>query len=255
LRHGLAAPRKAGQHVFKLRQLHLQLPFARPGMARKNIQNQLRAVEHPARQRGFKVAQLRGRQVAVEKHQVGCGRSSHCRDLFHLSLANEGRRIGARTPLHQLRSHSAAGARNQLAELGDGLFDIEDGKRMCASLLRSGTRQTRRLNISRELKGLALGLGFRGPGFRKCDLGAFGAQPRAARTFGSRPATFGSGPAAVCAAPKIHSDQDRAFRLAPQCDLPGMASRKPEGIRACYRCSTAVGVAAGTATGAGPIPV
>ncbi len=50
LRHGFAAPGKARQHVFELRQLHLELAFAGAGVAGKNIEDELGAVEHAARQ-------------------------------------------------------------------------------------------------------------------------------------------------------------------------------------------------------------
>ena len=50
LRHGFASPGQPRQHVLELRQLHLQLAFAGAGVARKNVEDELRAVEHAARQ-------------------------------------------------------------------------------------------------------------------------------------------------------------------------------------------------------------
>jgi hypothetical protein len=47
----------------------LQLAFAAPRMARKNIENQLRSVDYPAFRRCFNVALLHGRKVAVEDNQ------------------------------------------------------------------------------------------------------------------------------------------------------------------------------------------
>ena len=60
LRHGFAAPGEAGEHVFELRQLHLQLAFAGAGVAGEDVEDQLGAVKHAAGKRGLKVAQLRG---------------------------------------------------------------------------------------------------------------------------------------------------------------------------------------------------
>ena len=40
-------PRQPRQHVLQLRQFHLQLTFAGPRMPRKNVEDQLRAVNHP----------------------------------------------------------------------------------------------------------------------------------------------------------------------------------------------------------------
>jgi hypothetical protein len=44
LRHFYTASGKAGQHVFKLRQLYLQLAFAAASVAREYIQDELRAI-------------------------------------------------------------------------------------------------------------------------------------------------------------------------------------------------------------------
>ena len=46
LRHFYAASGKAGQHVFKLCQLHLQLTFTAASVAREYVQDELRAVDH-----------------------------------------------------------------------------------------------------------------------------------------------------------------------------------------------------------------
>ena len=53
LGHGFAAPGQPRQHVFKLRQLDLELAFASAGVTGEDVQNQLGAIEHPARQRGL----------------------------------------------------------------------------------------------------------------------------------------------------------------------------------------------------------
>ena len=128
LRHGFAAAGEARQHVFKLRELHLELALAGAGVAGKDVEDELRAVEDAAGQRGLKVAQLRGRQVVVEEHQVGLRGSGDAGDLLHFAGADQRGRIGTRTALHQLGRHLAAGARHQLAKLGKRLFGVSSGE-------------------------------------------------------------------------------------------------------------------------------
>ena len=47
LRHLHASSGQSRQHVFELRQFHLQLAFARSRVAGKDVEDQLRAVHHP----------------------------------------------------------------------------------------------------------------------------------------------------------------------------------------------------------------
>ena len=110
LRHGFAAPGQPRQHVFELRQLHLQLALACTGVAGEDVEDQLRPVEHAARQRSLEVAQLRGRQVVIEKDQVRVGGRGDSGDLLHLAGADERCGVGARAPLQELCRHFAAGA-------------------------------------------------------------------------------------------------------------------------------------------------
>ena len=95
LRHGFAAAGETRQHVFELRQLHLQLALAGAGVAGKDVENQLRAVEHAAGQSGLKIAQLRGRKIVIEENQIGLRGSRDTGDLLDLagadSVAGSGR--------------------------------------------------------------------------------------------------------------------------------------------------------------------
>ena len=94
LRHRLAPARQAWQHVLKLRQLHLKLALARPCVARKNVQDQLCPVKHPAGQRRIQVAQLGRRQIVIEAHHVRLGGCDNARDLLNLAGPDQRRRIG-----------------------------------------------------------------------------------------------------------------------------------------------------------------
>ena len=127
LRHGFAAAGEARQHVFELRQLHLQLALAGAGVAGEDVEDQLRAIEHAAGQSGFKVAQLRGREVVIEEDEIGVGGSRDAGDLLHFAGADERGGIGARAALEQLGSNLAAGAQEQLAKLGERFLGVETG--------------------------------------------------------------------------------------------------------------------------------
>ncbi len=128
LRHGFASAGEARKHVLELRQLHLQLAFAGAGVAGKDVEDELGAVEHAAGQGGLEVAQLGGREVVVEEHQVGLGGGGDPGDLFDLAGADERGGIGTGAALHDLRGDFGAGARNQLAKLGERLLGIEAGE-------------------------------------------------------------------------------------------------------------------------------
>src|SRR5207302_7442318 len=59
-RHRRALARKPRQHVIQLRKFNLQLPFAAARMFRKNVQNELGAVNDPSFGHLFDVALLHG---------------------------------------------------------------------------------------------------------------------------------------------------------------------------------------------------
>jgi hypothetical protein len=60
LRHRLAAAGKARELVLELGELHLELTFAGAGVARKDIEDELRTVNDPAWKARLEVAKLRG---------------------------------------------------------------------------------------------------------------------------------------------------------------------------------------------------
>jgi len=122
LRHGFAAAREARQHVFELGELNLELALAGAGVAREDVEDELRAVEDAAGQRGFKVAQLRRRKVVVEENQVGPRRSGDAGDLLNFAGTDEGGGIGPGAALQELGSDLAAGTDQQITKFGEGLF-------------------------------------------------------------------------------------------------------------------------------------
>ena len=67
-RHRRAVAGQAGQQIIQLRQLHLQLAFARARAPREDIQDELGPVENLDVQRFFQIALLGRRQLVVEDH-------------------------------------------------------------------------------------------------------------------------------------------------------------------------------------------
>ena len=59
------------EKVVELRELHLKLAFAGARAAGEDVQDELRAVQHFAREGFVEVAELGRRQVAVEQNRVG----------------------------------------------------------------------------------------------------------------------------------------------------------------------------------------
>src|SRR5216684_4156581 len=90
------------------------------GMARKNIEDQLRAIDYPALRRFFNVALLHGREVAVEDDQRRFVRGGFTANLIELAAAHQ--RCGIRGIAHledgssDLRSRAA----RQLDQLRKG---------------------------------------------------------------------------------------------------------------------------------------
>ena len=70
LRHLHAASRQARQQVLQLRQLHLQLSFTGAGVAGEDVEDKLRAIDHPDLELALQVALLRWRQLVVEDDEV-----------------------------------------------------------------------------------------------------------------------------------------------------------------------------------------
>src|SRR5579863_2599741 len=68
-RHCCALASQPRQHVVELRKLHLQLAFAAPRVLSKNIENELRPIDHPAFSDRFNVPLLHRREIAVENDE------------------------------------------------------------------------------------------------------------------------------------------------------------------------------------------
>ena len=78
--------RESRQQMLKLRQLDLQLAFARAGALGEDVENQRRAVEDLAVENFFQVAALRRRKVVVENHRVHVLPPAEIREFAALPL-------------------------------------------------------------------------------------------------------------------------------------------------------------------------
>ena len=62
--------RETRKEVIQLRQLNLQLAFAASSAPRKNVENELGAIDHLQVEGFFEVAKLGWREVVVEDYEV-----------------------------------------------------------------------------------------------------------------------------------------------------------------------------------------
>jgi hypothetical protein len=97
-------------------------------VAGKDVEDQLGSVENAAGKRRLEVAELRGRQVVIEEHQVGFDGGRYAGDFLDLAGANEGSRIGLGAPLHQFGRDHTTSACNQFAKLGERFLGVQPRK-------------------------------------------------------------------------------------------------------------------------------
>ena len=124
-RQRLARSDQPRQQVLQLRQLDLQLAFARPRAPRKDVEDQLRAIDHLAIEPLVQLAQLRRRQLVVEDDQVGVGFGRRVRQHLDLAAAEKRRRIGLGPILQHAQDHARAGGFGETAELFEGMFRVD----------------------------------------------------------------------------------------------------------------------------------
>jgi hypothetical protein len=110
-----------------LSELDLELALASAGVASKDVEDELGAVENAAGQSGLEVAQLRGRKVVIEENEIGLRRSGDSSDLFNFAGTNECSGVWSRAALNKFGSDLASGAQEQFAKLGERFFGVEAG--------------------------------------------------------------------------------------------------------------------------------
>src|SRR5207253_4821123 len=115
-RERVAGADQPRQQVLQLRELDLQLAFARARPAREDVENQLRAVDDLAPDLFLDLPQLCGRQLAVEDHDVHAGLRGGCGQRFDFAGAEIRGRIRFR-PLLQHAEHDVGAGR--IGEAGE----------------------------------------------------------------------------------------------------------------------------------------
>src|SRR4029077_1216635 len=94
LRHFYSAPAQTRKHVLQLRQLHLQLAFARARMFCENVEDELSAVDHSGVDPRLDVALLRSGEIVIEQQQISGDRGGGSGNLIQLSTSDQRGRVG-----------------------------------------------------------------------------------------------------------------------------------------------------------------
>ena len=121
------------------------------GVAREDVEDQLRAVDDPCVQRPFQVALLGGRQFVVEDNEIRATRRDRAFQFLQLAAADERSRVGLLTPLEKLGNNAAAGADGQFAQFGHGFFRREVARFFRMTMQVSGRGVTRDASAGRHL--------------------------------------------------------------------------------------------------------
>ena len=108
-------------------ELDLELALASAGVAGKDVEDELRAVEDTTRQGGFEVAQLRRRKVVIEENEIGLRGSGDSGDLHNFAGTDECSGVWSRAALNKFGSDLASGAQEQFAKLGERFFGVKTG--------------------------------------------------------------------------------------------------------------------------------
>ena len=113
LRHLDSASAQPRQHVLQLRQFHLQLAFTGARVFGKDIEDELRAVDHPGVDQFLDIALLRSSEVVIEKQQIGRDRSDGAGNFLQLSASDQRGRIRTIAVLQEFAGNFRARADRQ----------------------------------------------------------------------------------------------------------------------------------------------
>ena len=109
-------PRQPRQQILQLRKLDLQTPFATPRTLREYIEDQLRPIQHLAREQGLQVTPLRRRELIIENHGGDLLVLERLLDQFRLAPPDIVRRRRFLQFLRDGTDHLRAGGVCQLAQ-------------------------------------------------------------------------------------------------------------------------------------------
>ena len=98
------------QHVLQLGKFDLQLAFAGFRVPRKNIENELRAVNDAPLDDPFDIALLRRAEVVIEQKHIGVNGSRCAGDLFKFAGADESGRVWSIAALKEFTDDFRSGA-------------------------------------------------------------------------------------------------------------------------------------------------
>ena len=124
----VAGPDEPRQQVFELRELDLQLAFARPRAPREDVENELRAIDDLPADLLFDVPQLRRRQLVVEHDDVDVGFGGGGGQRRDLAGAEKRRRIRLRPLLHHAQHDLGARGLGQAGQLVERSLGIEPAR-------------------------------------------------------------------------------------------------------------------------------
>src|SRR5262249_26323798 len=97
------------QVVLELGALHLELSLGRHRMLREDVEDQLRPVDDPRRERVLEEALLDGIELVVDEQALGAGGAEAILQLLELALADVGAACRARPVLHDAADRLDAG--------------------------------------------------------------------------------------------------------------------------------------------------
>jgi hypothetical protein len=83
---------------------------------RKNVENQLGAIDHPSMNQVFNVALLRSGEIVIEQKKVGIHRRGSARNFLELARADQSGGIGPLAPLQNFADNFRARALRQRAQ-------------------------------------------------------------------------------------------------------------------------------------------
>ena len=125
-RPGADQPR---QQVFQLRELDLQLAFARPRAPREDVEDQLRAIDDAALEPLLQLAQLRRRQLVVEDDDVDVGFGRGAREQIDFAAAEKRRGVGLGPLLQHAQHDLRAGGVGEAGQLFERMFGVDAARR------------------------------------------------------------------------------------------------------------------------------
>ena len=122
----LPVPRQPRQQILQLRQLDLQLAGLAVRTSRKDVEDQLAAVDDLDLGFRLQIALLCGRQGVVENNHVSAEVVRQRANFLDLAAADEGCRMNTPHLLHRLAKDTHVGGFGETLELGERLLAAED---------------------------------------------------------------------------------------------------------------------------------